>query len=51
MYQLLYKTIETKPTNNLTYTGGLGKYNPLKSKTGLSNLYKTQKNTLSMIKD
>ena len=51
MYQLLHKTIETKPSNNLTYMGGLGKYNPLKSKKGLSNLCKIQKNTFNMIKD
>jgi hypothetical protein len=51
MFPLLHKTIETKPSNNLNYIGGLGKYNPLKSKQGLSNLYKIQINTLKMLKE
>ncbi len=27
MFPLLHKIIETRPSNNITYTGGLGKYN------------------------
>ncbi len=28
MFPLLHKIIETKPSNNIAYKGGLGKYNP-----------------------
>lgn len=51
MFLLLHKTIQTKPSNNLSYIGGLGKNNPLKSKKDFSNLYHTKKYILTMIKD
>lgn len=48
MYLQLHKKIETKPSNNLSYEGGLGQ-----SKASKYILYKSENKTnfLSLIKD
>lgn len=45
MFPLLHKIIETKPSNNLTYKGGIGRFNTVESNKDLSN---SKKNILNI---
>ncbi len=40
MFPLIYKIIEATPSNNVTYTGGLGRTGSKASKKPLSLMYK-----------
>ena len=48
MFLQLHKIIETKPSNNTTYIGGIGRFNTVESNKDLSN---SKKNILTMIKE
>ncbi|WP_294965506.1 hypothetical protein [Sulfurimonas sp.] len=43
MFPLLNKIIETIPSNNITYSGGLGQYNPKVAKKSFHNISKKEK--------
>jgi len=40
MFPLIYKIIEATPSNNVTYTGGLGRTGSKTSKKPLFSIYK-----------
>ncbi|MFT5662562.1 MAG: hypothetical protein ACI9TV_003219 [Sulfurimonas sp.] len=51
MFPLLHKIIETRPSNNITYEGGLGKYNPNIDTKYCHSLYTKNNISTTEIKD